>query len=72
MHYYGFQFYFIFNYAHLKCPSDLLLTLLFNQHEVDGKAYYSFEFVAQAPNFTRHAVGTICIGNGMYEDDCYL
>jgi len=43
----------------------MFLVALFNQHEVDGKAYYSFEFIAQAPNFTRHALGTICIGNGM-------
>ena len=34
------------------------------QHDVDGKAYYTFEFVAQAPNFTRHALSTITIGNG--------
>ncbi|KAJ6843066.1 psbP-like protein 1, chloroplastic isoform X2 [Iris pallida] len=37
-----------------------------SEHDVDGKAYYSFEFIAQAPNFTRHALGTICIGNGKF------
>lgn len=37
-----------------------------SEHEVDGRAYYSFEFVAQAPNFTRHAIGTICVGNGKF------
>ena len=36
------------------------------QRDVDGKAYYTFEFTAQAPNFTRHALGTITIGNGMF------
>lgn len=36
------------------------------EHDVDGKAYYSFEFVAQAPNFTRHALGTVTIGNGKF------
>lgn len=35
------------------------------QRDVDGKAYYTFEFVAKAPNFTRHALSAICIGNGM-------
>ncbi|RWR95472.1 psbP-like protein 1, chloroplastic [Cinnamomum micranthum f. kanehirae] len=32
----------------------------------DGEAYYTFEFIAQAPNFTRHALGVICIGNGKF------
>jgi hypothetical protein len=35
------------------------------QHGADGKIYYTFEFVAQAPNFTRHALSAIAIGNGM-------
>lgn len=33
---------------------------------VDGKAYYTFEFVAQAPNYTRHALGVICINKGKF------
>ncbi|XP_020273664.1 psbP-like protein 1, chloroplastic isoform X2 [Asparagus officinalis] len=37
-----------------------------SEHEVDGKSYYSFEFIAQAPNFTRHALSTICIANGKF------
>lgn len=41
------------------------ISLIIIQHDVDGKAYYTFEFVAQAPNYTRHALSTICIGNGM-------
>lgn len=35
------------------------------QHDADGKAYYTFEFIAQAPTYTCHALSTICIGNGM-------
>ncbi|GER40146.1 oxygen-evolving enhancer protein 2 [Striga asiatica] len=35
-------------------------------HEVEGKAYYTFEFTAQAPNYTRHALSTISIGNGKF------
>ncbi|XP_078429440.1 psbP-like protein 1 [Wolffia australiana] len=37
-----------------------------SEHQVEGKNYYSFEFVAQAPNFTRHALGVITIGNGKF------
>ncbi|XP_062156425.1 psbP-like protein 1, chloroplastic isoform X1 [Alnus glutinosa] len=36
------------------------------EHDVDGKAYYTFEFIAQAPNYTRHALSTISIGNGKF------
>ena len=35
------------------------------QHDVDGKAYYTFEFVTQAPNYIRHALTAVTIGNGM-------
>ncbi|CAA6654894.1 unnamed protein product [Spirodela intermedia] len=37
-----------------------------SEHQVEGKNYYSFEFVAKAPNFTRHALGVITIGNGKF------
>lgn len=37
-----------------------------SEHEVDGKAYYTFEFVAQAPNYTRHALSTIAVSNGKF------
>ncbi|WOL00690.1 hypothetical protein Cni_G09403 [Canna indica] len=36
------------------------------ERDVDGKVYYTFEFIAQAPNFTRHALGAISIGNGKF------
>ncbi|CAB4301098.1 unnamed protein product [Prunus armeniaca] len=36
------------------------------EHEIDGKTYYTFEFVAKAPNYTRHALSTISIGNGKF------
>ncbi|KAL6589249.1 hypothetical protein ACP70R_050401 [Stipagrostis hirtigluma subsp. patula] len=35
------------------------------ENEVDGRAYYTFEFTAQAPNYTRHALGAIAIGNDL-------
>lgn len=50
----------IYLYMHLI----MLHYLLMLQHDVDGKTYYTFEFVAKAPNFTRHALSAICIGNG--------
>lgn len=34
------------------------------EQDVNGKAYYTFEFTAQAPNYIRHALGVICINNG--------
>ncbi|KAJ6322832.1 hypothetical protein OIU77_012637 [Salix suchowensis] len=33
--------------------------------DADGKVDYTTEFVAQAPNFTRHVLGAITTGNGM-------
>ncbi|XP_023551141.1 psbP-like protein 1, chloroplastic isoform X1 [Cucurbita pepo subsp. pepo] len=37
-----------------------------SEHDIDGKAYYTFEFVAQAPNYTRHALSTIAVANGKF------
>lgn len=50
----------------LAPPSQKTKLIDSAEHDVDGKAYYTFEFVAQAPNFTRHAISTICIGNGKF------
>ncbi|KAK1286819.1 hypothetical protein QJS10_CPB20g00905 [Acorus calamus] len=36
------------------------------ENDVDGKAYYTFEFIAQAPNYIRHGLGTVSIGNGKF------
>lgn len=43
---------------------SLLFYVYLVQQDIDGKAYYTFEFIAQAPNYTRHALSTISIGNG--------
>ncbi|CAI0411432.1 unnamed protein product, partial [Linum tenue] len=48
----------------LAPPSQKTKLIEAKEQDVDGKAYYTFEFVAQAPNFTRHALSTIVIGNG--------
>ncbi|KAL5719441.1 phycocyanin alpha-subunit phycocyanobilin lyase [Ranunculus cassubicifolius] len=36
------------------------------EHEVDGMTYYTFEFLAKAPNYTRHGLSAICISNGKF------
>ncbi|XP_065869920.1 psbP-like protein 1, chloroplastic [Euphorbia lathyris] len=47
-------------------PSQKSKLIEASEHDVDGKAYYTFEFIAQAPNYTRHALSTVCIGNGKF------
>lgn len=50
----------------LAPPSQKTKLVQATEHDADGKAYYTFEFIAQAPTYTRHALGTICIGNGKF------
>ncbi|PKA63732.1 PsbP-like protein 1, chloroplastic [Apostasia shenzhenica] len=50
----------------LAPPSQKVKLVEALERDVDGKAYYTFEFTAQAPNFTRHALGAITIGNGKF------
>ncbi|KAI3937967.1 hypothetical protein MKX01_027894 [Papaver californicum] len=50
----------------LSPPSEKTKLIDATEREVDGKAYYTLEFVAQAPNYTRHALAAICIGNGKF------
>nr|CAD1828740.1 unnamed protein product [Ananas comosus var. bracteatus] len=50
----------------LAPPSQKTKLIEASEHDVDGKAYYTFEFTAQAPNFTRHALGAITIANGKF------
>ncbi|KAK9669097.1 hypothetical protein RND81_13G108900 [Saponaria officinalis] len=50
----------------LAPPTQKTKLIQAKEHEVDGKAYYTFEFTAQAPNYTRHALSTICINNGKF------
>lgn len=42
----------------------LMVFVILVQHEIDGKTYYTFEFMAKAPNYTRHALSTIAVNNG--------
>ncbi|KAH6798304.1 PsbP-like protein 1 [Perilla frutescens var. frutescens] len=50
----------------LASPTQKTKLIEATEHDVEGKAYYTFEFIAQAPNYTRHALSTVCIGNGKF------
>ncbi|KAG4926065.1 hypothetical protein JHK87_051605 [Glycine soja] len=44
----------------------VFLVSCFLKQDVEGKKYYQFEFIAKAPNYTRHALSTVSIGNGKF------
>uniref|UniRef100_A0A0F7GYE2 PsbP-like protein 1 n=1 Tax=Hypseocharis bilobata TaxID=253189 RepID=A0A0F7GYE2_9ROSI len=50
----------------LAPPNQKTKLIEAKERDEDGKVYYTFEFVAQAPNYTRHALSTITIGNGKF------
>ncbi|KAK8951852.1 hypothetical protein KSP39_PZI003344 [Platanthera zijinensis] len=50
----------------LAPPSQKIKLVEASEHDVNGKTYYTFEFIAQAPNYTRHALGAIAIANGKF------
>ncbi|CAL5372205.1 unnamed protein product [Camellia sinensis] len=50
----------------LAPPSQKTKLVEATEHDVDGNAYYTIEFIAKAPNYTRHALSAICIGNGRF------
>lgn len=50
----------------LASPSQKTKLIDASEHDVDGKTYYTIEFLAQAPNYTRHALSAVCIGNGKF------
>ncbi|XP_044509096.1 psbP-like protein 1, chloroplastic isoform X2 [Mangifera indica] len=50
----------------LAPPNQRTKIVMASENDVDGKAYYTFEFVAQAPNYTRHALGAASVGNGKF------
>ncbi|KAL3824728.1 hypothetical protein ACJIZ3_020757 [Penstemon smallii] len=50
----------------LASPTQKTKLIEASEHDVDGKAYYTIEFIAKAPNYTRHALSAICIGNGKF------
>eukprot|EP01018_Ginkgo_biloba_P020596 Gb_31653 [translate_table: standard] len=50
----------------LSPPSQKTQLINAKERIAEDKTYYTFEFVAKAPNYTRHALGTIAIGNGKF------
>ncbi|KAG6763641.1 hypothetical protein POTOM_031072 [Populus tomentosa] len=48
-------------------PSQKTKLVEAKEHDADGKVYYAIESVAQAPNFTCHALSAITIGNGIID-----
>ncbi|KAK0592071.1 hypothetical protein LWI29_012802 [Acer saccharum] len=50
----------------LAPPTQKTKIIAAAEHEVDGKIYYTFEFTAQAPNYIRHALGAVTVGNGKF------
>uniref|UniRef100_A0A0F7GX64 PsbP-like protein 1 n=1 Tax=Erodium trifolium TaxID=337410 RepID=A0A0F7GX64_9ROSI len=50
----------------LAPPNQKTKLLEAKERVVDGKTYYTIEFVAKAPNYTRHALSTISIANGKF------
>lgn len=39
--------------------------ILWVQKNIEGRNYYTFEYILTSPNFARAAFATIAIGNGM-------
>ncbi|RAL54511.1 hypothetical protein DM860_001639 [Cuscuta australis] len=55
------------DFLHSFSPFFQIIFLLnFCKRDAEGKTYYAFEFITQAPNFTRHALASVCIGNGKF------
>lgn len=50
----------------LASSSQKTKLLEVTERDAEGKTYYAFEFITQAPNFTRHALASVCIGNGKF------
>ncbi|KAJ1299036.1 hypothetical protein BS78_01G500900 [Paspalum vaginatum] len=50
----------------LAPPTQKTKLIEAKENDVDGRAYYTFEFTAEAPNYTRHALGAIVIANGKF------
>lgn len=47
-------------------PTQVADILDMQEKNVDGKNYYTFEYVLTSPNFARAAFATIAVGNGRY------
>ncbi|KAL2935443.1 PsbP-like protein 1 chloroplastic [Bienertia sinuspersici] len=47
----------------LAPPNQKTKLIQAKEQDIEGKTYYTFEFTAQARNYTRHALSRICINN---------
>ncbi|KAH9531143.1 hypothetical protein CY35_19G021500 [Sphagnum magellanicum] len=50
----------------LASPTQKTQLIEAKERSADGKTYYTFEFLAKAPNYTRHALGTVSIKDGKF------
>lgn len=37
-----------------------------NERDIEGRKYYEFEFATKAPNYIRHALAVVTVGNGKF------
>ncbi|XAR66323.1 hypothetical protein NMG60_11012512 [Bertholletia excelsa] len=49
-----------------SAPTQVANIFDMQERTIDGKNYYTFEYVLTSPNFSRAAFATIAIGNGRY------
>ncbi|XP_051116077.1 photosynthetic NDH subunit of lumenal location 1, chloroplastic [Andrographis paniculata] len=49
-----------------SAPSQVADVLDMQERNIDGRNYYTFEYILTSPNFARAAFATIAIGNGRY------
>ncbi|GFS34218.1 PsbP-like protein 2 [Actinidia rufa] len=49
-----------------SAPTQMPTVFDMQERTIDGKNYYTFEYVLTSPNFSRAAFATIAVGNGRY------
>ncbi|KAH6829539.1 PsbP-like protein 2 [Perilla frutescens var. hirtella] len=50
----------------LSAPNQIADVLDMQEKNIDGRNYWTFEYILTSPNFSRAAFATIAIGNGRY------
>lgn len=50
----------------LTPPDQSVKIIESSERQVTDTDYYQFEFETKAPNYTRHALGVVAIGNGTF------
>lgn len=49
-----------------SAPTQVATILDMQERNMDGRNYWTFEYILTSPNFARAAFATIAIGNGRY------